>query len=61
MAYHDLEIQEIFSVDPCHKFTWCLDACIREKNVDVKKSKELQCYSRQYPQESRSKSLRKSR
>lgn len=37
MALHDLEIQDIISVDPCHKFTWCLDACIREKNVDVKR------------------------
>lgn len=35
-------MQEIISVDPCHKFTWCLDACIREKNVDVKRSRELQ-------------------
>lgn len=42
MAMHDLEIQEITSIDPCHKFTWCLDACIREKNVNVKKSRELQ-------------------
>jgi negative elongation factor B len=37
-----LQIQDIISVDPCHKFTWCLDACIREKNVDVKRSRELQ-------------------
>lgn len=36
------QVQEIISVDPCHKFTWCLDACIREKNVDVKRSRELQ-------------------
>lgn len=42
MALHDLEVQEITCVDPCHKFTWCLDACIREKNVDVKRSRELQ-------------------
>lgn len=35
-------MQDIISVDPCHKFTWCLDACIREKNVDVKRSRELQ-------------------
>lgn len=42
MALHDLEIQEITYVDPCHKFTWCLDACIREKNVDIKRSRELQ-------------------
>ncbi|KAG8038284.1 hypothetical protein G9C98_006611 [Cotesia typhae] len=24
MALHDLEVQEIISVDPCHKFTWFL-------------------------------------
>lgn len=42
MALHDLEIQDIISVDPCHKFTWCLDACIRERNVDIKRSRELQ-------------------
>lgn len=29
-------------MDPCHKFTWCMDACIREKNLDVKRSRELQ-------------------
>merc|ERR1719511_573977 len=42
MALHDREVQHIIGVDPCHKFTWCLDACIREKNVDVKRSRELQ-------------------
>lgn len=36
------QVQDIISVDPCHKFTWCLDACIREKNVDIKRSRELQ-------------------
>ncbi|KAG0441455.1 hypothetical protein HPB47_015940, partial [Ixodes persulcatus] len=35
-------VQDITAVDPCHKFTWCLDACIREKNVDTKRSRELQ-------------------
>ena len=40
--YYNREIQEVISVDPCHKFTWCLDACIREKNVDLKRSRELQ-------------------
>ncbi|XP_061867514.1 negative elongation factor B [Colius striatus] len=42
MSLHDLEISEICSVDPCHKFTWCLDACIREKFVDNKRARELQ-------------------
>lgn len=44
MSLHDLEIQDIIAVDPCHKFAWCLDACIREKNVDIKRSRELQTF-----------------
>lgn len=42
MALHDFEVKEITSRDRSHKFTWCLDACIREKNMDVKRSRELQ-------------------
>lgn len=42
MALHDLEIQEICSVDPSHKFTWCVDACVRERFVDTKRARELQ-------------------
>ncbi|KAK3591465.1 hypothetical protein CHS0354_033464 [Potamilus streckersoni] len=42
MALHDQEVNEICLVDPCHKFTWCVDACIREKFVDSKRSRELQ-------------------
>ncbi|NXK11092.1 NELFB factor, partial [Herpetotheres cachinnans] len=42
MSLHDLETGEICNVDPCHKFTWCLDACIREKFVDNKRARELQ-------------------
>lgn len=41
-AIFSFKVQNIISVDPCHKFTWCLDACIREKNVDIKRSRELQ-------------------
>lgn len=42
MALHDAEIQDITSSDLCHKFIWCLDACIREQNIDVKRFRELQ-------------------
>ena len=42
MALHDQEVNEICSVDPCHKFTWCVDACIRDKFIDSKRSRELQ-------------------
>ncbi|KAL0606662.1 Negative elongation factor B, partial [Plecturocebus cupreus] len=42
MSLHDLDVGEICTVDPCHKFTWCLDACIRERFVDSKRARELQ-------------------
>ncbi|XP_038623833.1 negative elongation factor B [Tachyglossus aculeatus] len=42
MSLHDLDISDICTVDPCHKFTWCLDACIRERFVDNKRARELQ-------------------
>ncbi|XP_078490681.1 negative elongation factor B [Ciona intestinalis] len=42
MSLHDLEVTEVCTVDPCYKFTWCLDACIREHYVDVKRARELQ-------------------
>ena len=42
MTLHDNDVHEICTVDPCHKFTWCLDACIRERFVDSKRARELQ-------------------
>lgn len=44
MALHDSEIQEITAMDLCHKFAWCLDACIRENNIDIKRSRELKAF-----------------
>ena len=44
MSLHETEVQEITNVDPCHKFTWCVDACIRERTVDVKRSREIQAF-----------------
>ena len=44
MAFHDADIKEIRQVDPCHKFTWCLDACIRDKSIDTRRLKELQTF-----------------
>ena len=41
MALHDSEVKEITDMDPCYKFTWCLDACIREKAIDGKRFREL--------------------
>ena len=44
MALHDLEIKIILDADPCHKFAWCLDACIREKFIDAKRGRELKLF-----------------
>ena len=44
MTLHDNDVHEICTVDPCHKFTWCLDACIRERFVDSKRARELQAF-----------------
>lgn len=40
MTLHEKE-SKVCSQDPCHKFAWCLDACIRAEQVDSKKSREL--------------------
>ena len=44
MAIHDLDIKEIKDVDPCHKFIWCLDACVRSQLIDPNKIKDLRAY-----------------
>lgn len=42
MALHDEDVHDITNMDQAHKFTWCLDACIREQAVDPKRARELQ-------------------
>jgi negative elongation factor B len=44
MAIHDLDVKEIKDVDPCHKFIWCLDACVRSQLIDANKIKDLKGY-----------------
>lgn len=44
MALHDAEVTTILEADPCHKFAWCLDACIREKFIDAKRGRELKLF-----------------
>lgn len=42
MCLHELDSTgRLCESDPCHKFAWCLDACIRAGFVDEKKSREL--------------------
>lgn len=40
MALHERE-SAVCSDDRCHKFAWCLDACVRAGRVDEKKAREL--------------------
>eukprot|EP00731_Ephydatia_muelleri_P024908 Em0016g1179a len=40
MSLHERE-SNIRSADPCHKFAWCLDACVKADHVDSKKAREL--------------------
>lgn len=44
MALHDAEVSDITQMDPCHKFAWCLDACLREQTIDPKRARELQSF-----------------
>lgn len=42
MSLHEVDSSgKMCGSDPCHKFAWCLDACIRAGFVDEKKSREL--------------------
>jgi len=42
MALHDAECTELLQLDPCHKYVWCLDACLKEFQLNVKQCKELE-------------------
>ena len=42
MSLHEMSsTSKLCEADPCHKFAWCLDACVRAGFVDEKKSREL--------------------
>ena len=42
MCLHEADSSsKLCETDPCHKFAWCLDACVRAGYVDEKKSREL--------------------
>eukprot|EP00742_Colponemidia_sp_Colp-10_P006623 GILJ01007097.1.p1 GENE.GILJ01007097.1~~GILJ01007097.1.p1 ORF type:complete len:559 (+),score=89.17 GILJ01007097.1:45-1721(+) len=49
MALHDLGVAEIRDADPSHRFTWCLDACIRDECVEERRLKEMQSYFESLP------------
>jgi len=35
-------LRQIYDVDPCHKFAWCMDACVRDHIVEERRIKEMQ-------------------
>jgi hypothetical protein len=49
MALHDVGVSEIYHLDPCHKFAWCLDACVRDGAVELRRIKEMQFYFSSVP------------
>eukprot|EP01112_Ceratiomyxa_fruticulosa_P015274 TRINITY_DN4466_c1_g1_i1.p1 TRINITY_DN4466_c1_g1~~TRINITY_DN4466_c1_g1_i1.p1 ORF type:complete len:612 (-),score=116.17 TRINITY_DN4466_c1_g1_i1:71-1906(-) len=44
MALHDANVSEIYELDPCHKFAWTLDACVRDSVVEIRRIRELQTF-----------------
>lgn len=49
MALHDAGVAEIYHLDPCHKFAWCLDACVRDNAIEVRRINEMQTYFNAVP------------
>ena len=41
MALHGAEVAEIYTLDPCHNFTWCLSACVKDNTIDMTRFREL--------------------
>uniref|UniRef100_A0A914EBH3 Negative elongation factor B n=1 Tax=Acrobeloides nanus TaxID=290746 RepID=A0A914EBH3_9BILA len=41
MAAHDVNVEHVVKVDPCHDFAWCLDACVRDKHLDSQQTNKL--------------------
>lgn len=44
MCLHDNKVSVICDSDQCHKFAWCLDACIQAGDIDSRKARELYCF-----------------
>lgn len=49
MALHDSGVSEIVDSDPCHKFAWCLDACGRDNNVELRRIQEMKSFFESIP------------
>ena len=50
MSLHEADSSsKLCDSDPCHKFAWCLDACVRAGYIDEKKSRELYSFLEAMP------------
>jgi hypothetical protein len=41
MCLHDTNVDYAVKIDPCHDLAWCLDACVRDKHMDVQQTAKL--------------------
>ncbi|PAV85270.1 hypothetical protein WR25_26199 isoform A [Diploscapter pachys] len=41
MAAHDANAETIVRNDPCHDFAFCLDACLRDKHIDLTQANKI--------------------
>ncbi|KAF2879867.1 hypothetical protein ILUMI_26297 [Ignelater luminosus] len=53
MTIHDCDVRSIITIDPCHKFTWCLDACIQDGKISNSKLTILQKFLNSIKKEQR--------
>ena len=48
MALHEAKRATVYRVDPCHKFAWCITACIREQAVDTARAADMLGFAEQH-------------
>lgn len=41
MAAHDVNVETVVKLDPCHSLAWCLDGCVRDKHIDSQQTARL--------------------
>ena len=42
LKLHDVDVIDLSSSENIYKFTWALNACLKERRIDTKRSKELE-------------------
>jgi len=44
MSLHDLGVSLLYEADICHKFAWCIDACVRDDAMEQRQIVEMQSF-----------------